>query len=52
LYPVKEARPKREHGKIYKEEKPGRSIFGKTSFPVLFPLGPGLITRYSFGVLI
>jgi len=36
LYAVKEARPKRKHKKRYKEEKPGRSVFGKTSFPVLF----------------
>jgi len=44
LYPVKEARPKRKHGKRYKEEKSGRSVFRKTSFPVLFALGLGLIT--------
>jgi len=29
-----EACPKRKHRKRYKEEKPGHSIFGKTSFPV------------------
>jgi len=43
-------RPKRKHEKGYKEEKPGRSLFGKTSFPVLFALGLGLITPYSLGV--
>jgi len=47
LYPVKEARPKRKHRKIYKEEKQGRSVFGKTSFPVLFVIGAGLIMPYS-----
>jgi len=52
LYPVKEACPKRKHMKRYKEEKPGRSIFGKTSFPVLFALGLGIIMPYSLGVLI
>jgi len=36
--------------KKYKEESPGRSVFGKTSFPVLFALGLGIITLYSFGV--
>jgi len=50
LYPVKEARPKRKPGKRYKQEKPGRSIFGKTSFPVLFALSLGFITPYSLGV--
>jgi len=50
LYPVKEALRKRKHGKRYKEEKPGRSIFGKTTFPVLFALGLGFITTYSLGV--
>jgi len=33
---------------IYKEEKPGRSVFGKTSFPVLFALDLELITCYRF----
>jgi len=41
---------KKKHGKRYKEEKPGRSVFGKTSFQVLFALGLGLITLYAFGV--
>jgi len=36
LYPVKEAHPKRKHSKRNKEENQGRSVFGKTSFPVLF----------------
>jgi len=48
----KEARLKRKHRKRYKEEKPERSVFGKTSFPILFVLCLGLITPYSFGVLI
>jgi len=38
LYPVKEACPKRKHKKRYKEKKPGRFVFGKTSFVVLFTL--------------
>ena len=37
LYPVKEARPKRKHKKRYKEEKPGHSIFEKTSFQFCLP---------------
>ena len=52
LYLVKETCPKRKQRKRYKEEKRGRSIFGKTSFLVLFALGLGLITPYSFDVLI
>jgi len=43
---------KRTHIKRYKEEKAGRSVFGKTSFSVLFALGLGLITPYALGVLI
>jgi len=50
LYPVEEARPKRKHGKGYKKEKPGCSVFGKTSFPVMFALGLGFISHYSLGV--
>jgi len=50
MYLVKEARPKRKHRKINKKEKPGRSVFGKTSFLILFALGQGLITPSSFGV--
>jgi len=52
LYPVKKACPKRKHGKRYKEEKQGRSVFEKTCFPVLFALALGFITPYSLGVLI
>jgi len=33
----------------YEEEKPGRFVFGK---PVLFTLGLGLTTPYSFGILV
>ena len=33
----------------YGGEKPGRFVFGK---PVLFPLGLGLTTPYSFGILV
>jgi len=29
MNPAKEARPKRKQRKRYKEEKPGRSVFGK-----------------------
>jgi len=47
---VKEARQKLKHRKRYKEENPGRSVFGKTSFPVLFALSLGLIMPYSLGV--
>jgi len=43
---MKEARRNKKHGKRYKEEKPGHSIFGKISFPVVFALGLGLITPY------
>jgi len=50
LYTVKEARPKRKHEKKYKEEKQIHSVFEKTSFPVLFALGLGLITPYSLSV--
>jgi len=52
LYPIKKACPKRKHKKRYKEEKTGHSVFGKTSFPVLFALGLGIITPYSLGILI
>jgi len=52
FYPVKEARPKRKHKKRYKEERAGCFVFEKTSFPVLFALGLGIITPYSFSVLI
>jgi len=34
---------------IYREEKAGRFVFGK---PVLFTLGLGLTTPYSFGILV
>jgi len=37
------------HRKRYKEEKPERSVFRKTIFLVLFPLGLGLITPYALG---
>jgi len=50
LYPVKEPRPKRKIGKRIKEEKLGHSVFGKTSFPILFALGLGLVTPYSLGI--
>jgi len=33
-------------------EKPERSVFEKTSFPVLFVIGLIVITPYSLGVLI
>ena len=52
LYPFKEVRPKWKHRIRYKEEKPGCFVFWKTSFPVLFTLGPRLITPYSLGVVI
>jgi len=52
LYPFKEACPKRKYIKIYKEEKSGRSVSEKTSFPVWFTLGMGIITPYALGVLI
>jgi len=52
LYPVTEARRKRKHKKRYKEEKPGRSVLGKSCLQILFPLGPGLIMPYFLGVLI
>jgi len=52
MFPIKEARPKIKHRKGYKEEKPGRFVFGKTSFPVLFSLDLGIITSYFFGVWI
>ena len=32
LYPVKVAHPKGKHRKGYKEEKRGRSVFGKNRF--------------------
>jgi len=40
---------KRITKKKYREEKPGRFVFGK---PVLFNLGLGLTTPYSLGVLV
>jgi len=40
---------KRITNRRYGEEKPGRFLFGK---PVLFTLGLGLITPYSFGILV
>jgi len=52
LYPVKEACPKRKHRKRYKEEKPIRSIFGKTSFALLFALGLEIITPFSLSNLV
>jgi len=52
LHPTKEKRPKTKHKKRYDEEKPERFVFGKTTFPIWFPLGLGLITPYSLGVLI
>ena len=52
LYPVKDACSKWKHRKRYKAEKPERSIFEKTSFPVLFAIGLRVITPYSLGVLI
>jgi len=36
----------------YKEEKLGRFVFRKSSFPNFFALVLGLITPYSLGVLI
>jgi len=48
LYPVKEARPKTKHKKIYKEEEPGRFVFRKNGFPVLVALGLGLIYLISW----
>jgi len=36
----------------YREEKPGYFVFEKTSFPILFALGLGLITPYPLDVLI
>jgi len=50
LYPVKEARQKRKDRKRYNKENQGRSALRKTSFPVLFALGLGIITPYSLGV--
>jgi len=47
-----DARPKKKSRKRYKVEKLGRFVFGKTSFPVFFAFGMGLITPYSLGVLI
>jgi len=47
---MNEARPKRKLGKRYKQEKLGLSIFGKSSFPVLFSQGLAHITPYSLGV--
>jgi len=46
-HPGKEAGPWKNHKKEIGEENPTRFVFGK---PVLFTLGLGLTTPYSFGV--
>jgi len=47
LYPTKKAYQKKGHKKQYEEERPGRFVFEKTSFPILLTLGLGLITPYT-----
>ena len=44
--------PNKKTQKKIKGRKAGRSIFIKTSSPVLFALGMGIIMPYSLGVLV